>query len=599
MIRLRRNAAQPGYDQLVFKRRRPPSSKQWPGRGNEGWDTETVEGKATTLANSTEYFEINSLSDILKEIGRERHKNKRHVWWNLRYDVTAMFKWEPEVLTKLELEGVADYDGYEFYYLPRKFLKIRSSQKRTFYHYDIAQFYRMPLARAAKRYLNRDAPDIKTDRADLSGYTSTEVGEYCRWDAESTKLLGDLYVKQLATVDLHPKHLISAGNIAQQMLVATSDIPCWAHQPNLATRMAWMAQRGAWIDVWKRGEATVWKYDIKSAYPSEMRDMPDIRDGRWTFEENPKDSAYGFVRTTIEYAPGTPPFLAHYDGKTNIFPDLDVKTRAVITQKEFNYLKSIGCTLKPDIWYSFIPNDNPRYPWRDPIDRFYKIKEEEGKKKGTRWFDAAKYLVAKELFNSPYGKTCERIKQDDGSWRPGTLFLPTVSSHILAGARLKLAKAIRGYEKEVVNIATDSMCVTRPVAGLDGSGDLGSWVVEAEGEPGIFLQPGRYQVGDEDPMTRGFSLRSMRDSGYNDYWQMAKAGGTMCKILIDRPYTGRQAARWGKIDKANIFTRQEYYVTPHNTRRLWDKQVDDFSQLLNTTIGSTPIPISMAETTAK
>jgi hypothetical protein len=203
--------------------------------------------------------------------------------------------------------------------------------------------------------------------------------------------------------------------------------------------------------------------------------------------------------------------------------------------------------------------------------------------------DPAKYLAAKALINSFYGKTTEKIDRDDG-WHAGVLFNPVVSATTLAWTRIQVAEAVHGQLGDVVAIATDSVAATRPLRGLDVGEELGQWEVEAEGIPGIFLQPGVYQVGGKQAQTRGF-----KRTGIKGLQQIIDTDSDTFTVTTERPYSGRQASRWGKPELANIFESHDYKIHVRNIRRLWGQDVTKFSDLKNNLVLSSPIPVAVAE----
>lgn len=593
MLVAQENPAKPTYQQLVLKRRKLTAPRQWPGRTNEGWDTETVNGKAFLMANSQEWRSVEDLDDCLSFLTQHRFRQVRNTWWNLRYDVTAIFKHEPNVMMDLELNGEAEWHGYKFSYLRGKFLRITTPSRQSYYHYDIAQFYFQALANAARRYLNRTPPEIKEHRHELHLYDRETVGDYCRWDATATRDLTDLYTTRLERVNLYPKHLISGGNVAQSLLLSAANVPTWQDIPQAANRLGWAAQRGAWIDLWQRGEAMAWKADIKSAYPAHMRDMPDMRDGQWVYEPNPSDAAYGFCRAKVYYGEDTLPILAAHVAGTNIYPHSDSGIETVLTIDEYRYLKRTGSRIEADLWTSFVPDENPRYPWRGLIDKLNVLKEEESSHKGTDKFDPGFYLALKGLINSQYGKTCEKVPIDGTSdWRAGRLYNPVASSHTLARTRIQVAEAIGSQKRDVIAIATDSVSATKPLKNVEQGTQLGDWDIETpdEGERAIFFQPGVYQYESEDPHTRGF-----KKSAIGTLWDIANTHAPQFTITTERPYSGRQASRWGKPDLANIFDRHDYTIKTPNTRRIWAHDVTHFGELLDQLIPSSPVPTTLLE----
>lgn len=579
---LRPPPSKPRWDQLTFQRWQGKRPKPHPGMTNEGWDTETKKGRAFIMASSREWRRVESLEDCLRFLTQPRYRGVRGCWWNIDYDVTAMMKHDHDAMADLLLDGACLYGRWRLTYVRHKVLSIRTHDGKVHKHYDASQFYRASLKAAALRYLGREAPEIKEHRHELWRYPDEEVGEYCRWDATATKDLADLYSDKLAKVGLQPRHLISSGHLWQTLQLTEGGIPTWRHNPSGVNRLAWEAQRGAWIDVHARGECDVWKYDIKSAYPHYLRGMPDLAHGQWVRDPDPREARVGFVRCQVrDPTTDLPTILSTNVKPSNVYPRLDEPATAVLTLDEYRFLRRVGATLRPDLWCSFIPDDPEARPWDRLLGRLDKIKQAN---KG----DPGAYLAAKELINSSYGKTAERIEKDDGTWEAGRIFNPVAAACTLAGTRVKVAEACLGRTGDVVAVATDCVAATRPIHGLDHTGEVGSWEVEHEGKRGLFLQPGIYEIDGVRPHTRGFAVNAV-----DSLWDVVKQGGDSFTITMERPHTGRESARRGRPEDANVFRKVEYRITPANHRRIWDEPVTDFSQLRGNLIRSQPVPWSL------
>jgi len=538
----------------------------------EGWDTETEDGKALIMANSQEWRRMDSLEDCLGFIAGRSARGRRNFWWNMDYDVTAILKWDLEALKGLTEKGKYGRDGWTLSYLPKKVLKVKTKGEHTVYHYDAYQFYKSGLAKAAKRYLDRESPAIKAHRADLWSYDVHEIGVYCKWDATATRDLARLYIDQMHKMGLYPKHFISRGNLAQQFILTHGDVPTWRDNPRLVNLVAWDSLRGALIDLWKRGSYNVWKYDLKSAYPAALRELPDMRDGEWR-RELYRDSRVGFVRARVKYRPETPPILATWGGKTLLYPYLDEPVRCWLTLDEWRFLER-HADVEVEAALCFVEAENPRYPWRSLLDRL------------LAWKDASKgdpgfYVAVKEAINSFYGKTCEKTETDAG-WRAGRLLNPVAASYTLGWTRVRMAEAAVRNLDSIVMLATDSLTSTKPLH-LEGESRVGGWELEAEDRRGFFLQPGVYEVEGERVHSRGFRAKGR----LTDECVKSVEG---LVVRYNRPFTSREVVHWGRPEDANVFTEREYLVGVRNTRRIWEWTPPTYKELVGEKVESAPIP---------
>lgn len=547
----------------------------------EGWDTEDPngDGKAEILANSREFRRIESFSDAMAFLTGRHSRGKRNFWWNIDYDVTALFKWNIDALKELTENGKVTFyrkDGsplLECMYIPRKLLKLRRNDN-TFYHYDMSQFYRAKLKDAAPRYLGRSPPDIKEDVDDLSDYNMYQIGDYCVWDATATKDLAQLYIDKLHNLKLYPKHFISNGNLAERLIRVHGDVPTWRDNPRYANFASWQSLRGAWVDCWKRGVTDVWKYDIKSAYPSVMCRLPDFRDGYW-IDRYDSDLFVGFHLCRVKYQDHTPPCIASWGDPTLVYPDLNETTTCWLTNAELQRLEPYADIEIID-GTSFVPN-NPEYsPWEELLRKLMKIKEEA---KG----DPGLYLATKALINSFYGKTVQKVETEDG-WQAGRIFNPVAASMILAECRMQIFDAIKNHLDHVVMIATDCVATEKDL-NINLGKELGDWELEAEEARSVFIRSGIYQVEDDRNHTRGFRFKG-------DFFNLLNQHTNSIKIRYQRPLTSRETLNWGRLGEANHWVNREYTLTLEDYRRLWLDPPETFFDLTRKRVESMAVPMT-------
>jgi hypothetical protein len=564
----------------------------------EGWDTETQpDGFAWVLSSSDEWVEVESWHDIESAFLQRRHRGKRNFWWNLDFDVTACLKWHPEAWYMVTKTGAYQDEDLSIFYIPKKLFKV-SRGKHTSVHYDIMQFYRMALAKAAKTFLNEEQHEIKSLRDALWSYyqdgklSLNRVGSYCQWDSTMTRRLAERYVGGLHKVGLYPKHFISKGNLAENAIRAHGDVPTWRNFPYHVNRMAWSAYRGGWFDLWQKGTVDVWKYDIKSAYPHAMRHLPDFRLGEWvsTYEKG----MIGFVRCNLQATMDTPPMLAGWFGSSHLYHEIDVPIRATLTNAEYEFLRT-RAKIEPLVFRSFVPSKES-YPWRNVLDRFLLMKDRAPK--GT-----AEYTVIKEIVNSSYGKTCQVVRRKDretgsDAWTftAGRLFCPVAAATITGACRVQVAEAVSDCLNDVVMIATDSVATTRPLR-LDVGEEVGQWEVEAEGDRGTFIKPGIYQVdGDFKPHTRGFKPEMWKvedgEEEYKPLREYCKTDAESFSIEWRAPVSSRMALHREDFSMANVWEPIPRDITCNDARRLWERRAS-FKELLNGVIRSTPVPLSL------
>lgn len=576
----------PQYDELLFKRE-PTPPKPHKNVTFEGWDTETNDGKAFVVANSTEWKKVNGFEEILSFISNRAARGKRNVWWNMDYDVTAILKHKPEILRQVTEDGqwISQDGETSIFYIPNKFLKIRPGNKNVVYHYDASQFYRQPLSKAAKNFLGKETHKLKHERENLIEHDIRDVGEYCRRDAQDAKELAELYASKLNNIDLYPKHFISQGNLAEQLIRTHADVPTWRDNPKYANIASWKTLRGAWIDLWQRGCVNVWKYDIKSAYPAAMIQLPDFRQGRWVRGYEP-ESLVGFHLCDVT-ADNLPPLLATYHETSLLYPEIN-KIRCWLTNPEIKRIQNHGHVRVID-GTSFVPNPDAGTPWRDLLLSLQDMKDEAES-------DPAYYLAVKAMINSFYGKTVQKVEVEDG-YETGKIFNPVAGCMTLALCRCWIYDAIHPHWDNVVAIATDSIAMDKPIKNeLDIGQTLGQWEVEGENKEGIFVKPGVYQVEGERPHTRGFKPVKNDNGEPVSYWDLFK-GHESDEYVIEykRPISSRQAVHWDDLGQANVFVDWTYTLSVNDSRRIWHEDAETFHELTCDKYDSSPVPFDVVD----
>lgn len=561
----------PRWHQLSFPRiGTPPKEHRNPVV--EGWDTETENGYATLMANSGAWWPVRGLHDALPHLCGRSARGAMNVWWNMDYDVRCLLKWDPELLEAVYTKGKGEVPGYRVRYLKGKLLVVRGGSGQVGYHYDAYSFYSTGLEKAVEKYLGRKAHALKAERADLSRFTLAQRGEYCQQDATDTRDLARLFLGKLHELGCYPRRLISPGNVAATWARQRGDIPTWLDFPPMVNRAAWWSFRGGWVDLWQRGALTVWKYDLNSAYPWVLRQLPDPLNGTWV-REVAREAVLGFVRVVVRDAREAPPFLAAWGGSSLLYPHVNGPVRAWVTLPEFRVLERLAQVEVESAW-TFSPGRENVPPYQWVVDRLLRHK---AASKG----DSAAYHVAKVMVNSLYGKTAQRTPDED-AWLVGKTFCAPYAAMCTGWTRALAAEAVATRPRAVVSLATDSVAATRPLR-LKVGEDLGQWKVEAEGKPGVFVMPGVYEVDGERAHYRGFRLtRPLREVLDTDA-QVAQVGYT-------RPWGAREALRQKKVEKVGVFEERPRDLTLRNTRRLWPEAPAQMRDLLRRSYASAPVP---------
>ncbi|MGH3238298.1 MAG: hypothetical protein ACRDOH_34575, partial [Streptosporangiaceae bacterium] len=264
----------------------------------------------------------------------------------------------------------------------------------------------------------------------------------------------------------------------------------------------------------------LYQYDIVSAYPAEIANLPCLRHGSWHETTTYDPHVVGIWK--VSYAGGPvllkgiglpalpnadaiPPFttwgpLPNRDVEGAItFPMKgigwywDVEVRAAIS-----YMTSIGMKYEITSGWVFVPECDEK-PFSNMPDAFA------ARKRYKETGDPAQ-LVLKLGINSVYGKTAQTVGA-------GAYACFEWAGMITAGCRAKILDAVCQDPSSIVAIATDAVYSTVPLD-LPISDRLGDWSQELDKDV-IMYKPGIWW-GPAASKTRGFQRN-------NEMWEKAQA----------------------------------------------------------------------------
>jgi len=543
----------------------------------EGWDTETEHGNVRILANSSSYYIVRSLSDCLRVLCTHNNECKHNVFWNMHYDVECIMKFDRALSEQVFKDGSGKFDDYKISYIPKRLLTVRRGRGHVWRFTDAAQFYRCSLAVASEKYLHEKAHDFKAERADLFKLHSIdEIGDYCRDDARRTKKLFELFLDRIKSVGLHPRACISVGNLSMLYTLQNVDICTIRDIPRHVAEAACMAYHGGWIDAYKRGTFRAYQYDITSAYPAAMVELPDMRDGAW-HEDFREGATLGFVLVEMQSRQTSITPLPYLSRNMLIYPEFDTPVRAWITLREFEAYHDLYDFEVLRV-FTFVEKHNARHPYKDVVRRLFALKS-------ASKDDTLKYRVTKELINSLYGKTAEKVRMPDGTYRAGRLFNSVYAATITALTRVKVREFLRGREDSIIAISTDGALTTSRMK-LSNDEGLGAWTEKAANEKTTLLRAGVYQVGETTSALRGFrsdsSLISLLDTDEKTV-----------DVEYVRPRHTKECLAADEFEDVGVFLPAKYTLTTTDPRRIWEKTPETLRELLSTSFSSSPVPLTM------
>ena len=518
---------------------------------NHAFDFETVLGNAVVIGYSDgTYIEFPTLDEILERFTSDPKKNR---WWsyNLRFDADCFLKMLPyDNIAELMADKDTIYKHWKLHILGGSNVAIRDlNQTGQVKLWDMAQFMKyLKLSVAAERYLSESEYKMDSDVINTFvdskhgdntvGYYKKhhdEVNEYCVNDARITKLLADYFQKTCLKEQYNFAQPYSLGNMSIKWFrsfLNNRDYkygqiprihPTFWKQENPERRMIENVMdklsRGGWNDAFQRGRfEKAWDYDIISAYPTIMRDIP-YWDGNWVKVTNGDqigDAEYGFLFAEIKNLsePLLPEVYYYFDESfyqghpikwvNNSVLHCTVSKSPIITTltiDQWRYLKERadvlvfeGMVLRPKYDY---------FPLKDPINelikRKFKAKEDKGR-------ESPEYWIAKTMMNSTSGKFKQKW-HTDRTW----FFYPHVYGKITWKTKEIMVDLITENDAwdKIISVSTDGGIFTGKLNNVDLSGNLGSFEVNLYEEfvqigNGIYY--GKTAEGELKQRMRGFRI---------------------------------------------------------------------------------------------
>lgn len=447
--------------------------------------------------------------------------------YNLKYDSGNILRFlDKKAIYELWKYGNVKYDGYYLEYIPHKFLMIQKGKiKKKIW--DIAQFYKMSLDKAGKKYLDRGKIEISTKKFTKRYIEKNynEIKEYCIKDAELCADLSNFLVEKLKEFGINTTALYSYASLSVQYFRDMGRIVdisrLYKVYPELIMYAIDSYQGGKFEVTGKGHYNNCYEYDIISAYPYQIYNLPDLRFCKIVKSKKyKKDAYYGFLRCQVINTDFKNISHGLLDKNTRIYPIGSYY--CTLTKNEYDYYISIGIEIKIiSAYWIFI--DNPVYPYKKVIDNLFKIKYEYKKK------DVTIYNLAKYIMNSFYGKTCQLItkvsrKTDTRFLDAGNAFNPIHASIITANTRLEVTKLQNILGENCLAVHTDSIMTTKEIPEQFLYNELGGFEFVDKGDT-IIIACGCYQIGDTKafkgfhPKKRGHKIDdwySLLEKHYND-----------------------------------------------------------------------------------
>lgn len=502
------------------------------------------------------------------------HPNAIHVGFAFGYDVEMILcDLSIKHLKTLRAKGSVLWREFRIEYKRSKWFQITKTDpftkdKTSARIWDVWGFFQSSFVKAIGDNLD-DVPAtelkrIQDGKAGRSHFTYEDLDsglmvEY--WKTELVYLIRMMIAlrERLYAAGLQIRQWHGPGAIAtyafrsRKMSKAMSrDIP---PEVNLAAQYAYAGGR---FELFKVGahNAPVYAYDIRSAYPSAIKELPNLARGQWVYRDSPRPGTLArfgvyrlrFSNASLMSARPMPYFYrdSHY---AIHFPNV---CEGWYWTPEANYASFLGndCTLLEG--WEFIEDDSTDRPFAW-VEDVYETRAQ-WKRDGN-----ASQMALKLLLNSLYGKMAQRVGWER-SGGPPTWHQLEWAGYVTSLTRSKIFRAMLLAHKtnSLIGVETDGIFSSSPLD-LDLGPKLGQWEAEKY-DAMIYLQSGFYfksQNSEWSAKYRGFDKGSVT---YDDTLDVLKRW---------QPWTGDKGILSGTTTR--FATMGAYLQSPYaeNLRNRW------------------------------
>lgn len=443
--------------------------------------------------------------------------NAIHVGFAFSYDVEMILKDVPiYVVRQLKAKGRVTWQGYQIEYRKSKWFQV--TWKTETEHvvcrvWDVFTFFSTSFVVALQEYLG-DSPEVQAIakvKADRKLFTfdelETKIRPYMREELRTMVLLMNSLRTRLYNADLRITNWHGPGAIATHAMTKRGVKKAMSVIPAEVGEASRFAYAGGRFELFKIGyhHDTVHSYDIRSAYPSAIRHLPNLTTGKWRHVSYPKVIApFGVYHISFTYSniltPRPLPFYYRDLHSAVHFPNV---VEGWYWSPEAEITNILGKDAVVIEGWEYDDDGSRPFAW---IEETYDLRAK-WKAEGN-----PSQLALKLLMNSMYGKFAQRVGykgKDSPAWHQ-LEWAGFVTSH--CRARLFKAMLEAHAQDSLIAVETDGIFTSKPLSLLTVGSKLGEWEHETY-ESLIYLQSGFYfkkpLSQDWQSRTRGFDKGSI------------------------------------------------------------------------------------------
>jgi hypothetical protein len=488
--RLSRNlSVEPPKAPVVRKTPRKPSPKK-PKKPSDfiAYDGEGWSDKYVLLANSLGERIVNqdglSTKACLEFLTQKYDHVVKRIFFSFGYDVNHIIKdFTDEQITQLLKGESVHYEGYRVSYIPGKIFIVNGYR-----YYDCFSFFATSFINVVKQMLGpeRVTADLIEGKSGRGTFESWDLDKIIKYNDEELALMVEILEKlrkAFRDINVNLTEWYGPGAVAKFWFKAYEVAPKESHTVGSIAALNSAYYGGRFEQIVLGKVRNIYEYDIHSAYPSAMVDMPYFRTWRQVkrnaFKTANKFSiwhvTFDLRSSKLDFGPLP---IRSKDGRI-CYP---LVGKGWYWYDEIRVLLDFFPTAKVQIHEGYVAKtEGTPFDW---IELLYDYRM---KLKGTG--NLSQYAIKVGL-NSLYGKCAQRVGRNP-------YFSLSWAGYITASTRAKLARA--AYEagsSHILGFATDALFSDRKLP-IPISPHLGDWE-ESSYQFGTFFQSGVYRLVSHD-----------------------------------------------------------------------------------------------------
>lgn len=385
--------------------------------------------------------------------------------------------------------------------------------------WDVWGFFQDSFIGVVGKWLGKDhkhyqlIKDMKAKRGNFADIAQDKINAY---NAAELECLVEVMSKVRDAIDklgLQCKRWDGAGAVAAALMQKHNIKEFKQDTPEDIMYAVQCAYAGGRIEVCKIGthNGPVYDYDVNSAYPSVMVDLPCMAHGEWiTGMDEPVPSGFTLVHCSYEFAENLRfyPFFYRTDKMQISYPQ---RGEGWYWYPEYEAAQACPGIIDVIEWVHWKPHCTHKpFKW---IPDYYKTRQQWVKNPTEEWHKGAEKIIKLGL-NSLYGKSAQQLGGRDD--KAPVYHQLEWAGYITSTTRARLYSAAILDADSIIGFATDGIFSTRtlPIA-LSSAKDMGAWELKEPIPQGMIIaMAGVYwwimKENEYQHFSRGFDKDSMK-----------------------------------------------------------------------------------------